>query len=968
MATITNTISTLINTQVPSFVRDDHPKFVSFLKAYYKWLESSSDGKVLYYNKQFRDISDIDKTLEEFIEYFKNNYLFYFPKDILLDERKLIKHITDLYTRKGSEESYKLLFRILYNKEIDLYYPKKDILIASHGKWTLPQAVRLTASDELFALDTDLLIKRKLIGETSRSTSIIEGAYKTVDKDSGRQILEIFISNLTRLFDVAEYAIIEYVDSDGVTRTIREKIIGAISNLRINPQRRGKNYRGVEIDLDTNAISYPGDPVVFYGGLSDMPDAIKAEAYVNNVTVGGIETISVIDGGQGYRTYSNTLVTTLTPTQGHGANIVVLTTDTGNSINVVVNTDAIEFKKDLEIQAADYGFENITISTISTTLGEAFAFSNVSVAPLNFVTIRTSGAGFRSPPQIEFETFYGSDLVLDEDFMLEIGTTPAQGPNLKSLYFSTSPPTFYVGSYILILRKSSRATREVRKIVSAEVAEDGSVLVVVDRDFSDLILDNVTFYVENRPRMKDLGLVANVKIISGGTGYAINEPILFNSTTSIGYGAAGRVSEVGPVGEITDIEVTESGEGYYQAPEVFVETVAGANAILIAGIMSNNEEAFASVGGNGEIKDFRIVQRGFDYIATPNVSLKIRDVYVDANDVIDKIVVPGERVWQNVGGTTLFTALIDFYRESDSMLRIYNYSGALNANSTLETANDVPSSNISFNVLKHPNTQPRIITYGDGKARANAEFLNGLIRYNGYYLNSDGFLSSDKKLQGPRKYHNFSYVIGVEQALEDYKDAVISLLHPAGVSLFGQYNLNNNLDLRAKILSSNVSILSPLTGNVSGSGSSNTLTGSGTSFTSVARANDIILIDSGNSNREQSKYIMNVVSDTELVLESNLSFIGFGRANVTPNTNTITIYSTTLQLSSFLEVGDSVSINVSNTSNSSNNLIVTKTIENINEITKRISFDSDFEGLSGNGKIYLVEPTYSEVSYKIVPN
>ena len=36
-----NRISSLIDTQLPSFVEDEGPQFTEFLKIYYKWMESN---------------------------------------------------------------------------------------------------------------------------------------------------------------------------------------------------------------------------------------------------------------------------------------------------------------------------------------------------------------------------------------------------------------------------------------------------------------------------------------------------------------------------------------------------------------------------------------------------------------------------------------------------------------------------------------------------------------------------------------------------------------------------------------------------------------------------------------------------------------------------------------------------------------------------------------------------------------
>jgi len=1033
MAKLFENISNLIETQVPAFVADEHQKFVAFLKAYYEWLEDSEEGGTIFYTKALRDAIDIDKidsSLSSLNDAFTKNYLKYIPLEkedddedtnttqTNFDREKLAKRIQELYRTKGGIDAYKFLFRVLYNKDVEVYYPKTDILKTSDGKWTIPQAVRLTLSTDLEGLDTNLLKNRKLYGEKSRTEAVIEAAYKTVDRDSGREILEIFVTRKDeRPFTAGEYVIIDYVDGNGLKQQIREKLIGSISNVKVGPLyeevtqkateteielydeiteeekqifyndyvarnsiegsisksgrpivfRRGTKYRGLEVDPETNAITYPGDPVVFYGGLAKTPDSIKAEAYVKNVTSGGVQTIDLVDAGLGYRTFPNTYVTTLTPTEGHSANIYVRSVDTGNAVNITVNTDSIEYKKDIELQAANFLFDNIGTSTIATTLGQAFTFNDVEVAPLKLVDVRQSGAGYKSPPEIEFETFYGSDLVLDEDGMVEIDTTPLAGPNNRSLYLSTDPVTYYEGSYVLIVQRNSLATREMRKIVQAVPQEDESILLVVDRTFSSLINENVKVFVENRPRMKDLGQVANVRIIAGGTGYSVNDLILFNSSTSIGYGANAHVASVGGIGNITEITVTERGEGYYVAPDVSVQTTGGSGAILVAGILSNNEIANTVVDGYGEIQDFRITQRGFDYISTPSVSLKIKDIYVKPTDVFDKIIVSGERVWQNTGATTDFTALIDFYDEDNSMLRLYNYSGTLNVQNTFTTANIVASSNVTFNIAQYSNGTYKVITYGDGRAKAYATWQNGLINYDGYFLNNDGFLSSSKRLQGPRKYQTYSYVLIVEEALNKYKNTVMSLLHTTGSTLFGQYNVDRNLNLQAKDITINVGILSAVTGAINANGSSLIIDGVDTSFTSTANANDIIVIDTGNTYREQSKYIVDVISDTSLELESNLSFIGLGRGNVTSDTAIVTIYDTSVSLTSFLTIGDLITINVANTSNSSNSVIITKEIAAINDVTKRITCNSIFDGVNANGKIYVVSPFYEEVNYKIIP-
>ena len=119
-------VSSIVASQLPEFIRDDYQTFVDFLKAYYEFLETTQKDPVT--------LRDIDTTLDSFITYFKSELAQKLPYSTV-DERFLITRIKDLYLAKGSEASFKLLFRILFNKDIEVQYPATQLLRASDGKW-----------------------------------------------------------------------------------------------------------------------------------------------------------------------------------------------------------------------------------------------------------------------------------------------------------------------------------------------------------------------------------------------------------------------------------------------------------------------------------------------------------------------------------------------------------------------------------------------------------------------------------------------------------------------------------------------------------------------------------------------------------------------------------------------------------------------------------------------------------------
>lgn len=119
-------LSSLVASQVPEFVRSDYQSFVAFLEAYYEYLETTQQN--------LEDLRDLDKTLDSFIRYFKDELASKLPYSTV-DQRFLMEHIKEHYGAKGSESSYKLLFRILFGKEVSIDYPAKQMLRASDGKW-----------------------------------------------------------------------------------------------------------------------------------------------------------------------------------------------------------------------------------------------------------------------------------------------------------------------------------------------------------------------------------------------------------------------------------------------------------------------------------------------------------------------------------------------------------------------------------------------------------------------------------------------------------------------------------------------------------------------------------------------------------------------------------------------------------------------------------------------------------------
>jgi hypothetical protein len=135
--------SSLVSQQVPEFIRSEYPTFVAFLEAYYEYLDANTIQKNLLSAK------DIDETLDLFIGNFKDDFAQNIPDMPNLSTKDFLRNAKAFYTARGTEASYKFLFRAMYGKEISVYYPETSILRASDGRWNQEVSciVELVAGD-----------------------------------------------------------------------------------------------------------------------------------------------------------------------------------------------------------------------------------------------------------------------------------------------------------------------------------------------------------------------------------------------------------------------------------------------------------------------------------------------------------------------------------------------------------------------------------------------------------------------------------------------------------------------------------------------------------------------------------------------------------------------------------------------------------------------------------------------------
>lgn len=365
-----NKTSALVESLLPEFLDDEGPKFQAFVRAYYEWLETTN--QVTDRSKNLLNYQDIDKTADEFLEYFKREILSSFPQSILANKSLVYKRIKDLYRSKGTEEAYRLLFRILYDEEIEFYYPGEDILRASDGRWVQDTTVRISAP---FVGSPTNLLGKNIVGVTSGATGKVDRVTSTLE--SGVQVFELFLSNIAGTF----------VDEETV-RDDDNEISGIIIS-SVGP------LTGVSISFGGSGHQL-NDTVTFLSA-----SGTNANGNIIRTTDNSLN-ISVANGGSGY-----IVGAPLTVTGGGGSGAAFTVATITDTEVLPVYDDTISDLQNTRINANTYitsnsGIisSNLAISNSSSVLSAALGTTNTTVGAIASLTFTSRGSNYTSLPTV----------------------------------------------------------------------------------------------------------------------------------------------------------------------------------------------------------------------------------------------------------------------------------------------------------------------------------------------------------------------------------------------------------------------------------------------------------------------------------------------------------------------------------------------------------------------------------------
>ena len=617
-------ISNFVENQFPQFYQEEGPDFILFTKAYYEWMES--EGQIINQSRSLLELRDIDSTLESFLEHFQRKYLYGIPFNVIINKQFLLKHILDVYRSKGTIQCYKLLFKLIYNQDIDIYLPGNDILKPSDGTWVQPLYLEITQSSL-----TANLIGKTIVGASSNTTAVVENYIS--EPVNQNIITTLFISNMMpKGGQFAEGEKIVNINDSGNAQIIEiaPKIIGSLNSLRII--NGGQNFNIGDIievahrDIITNAVTSKG-----VGAKLRVTGLSRAQGSIN---------FDIVNSGFGYTANTKTFVYNgVNDNTGNGASFNISGFSYIKSIQY--NTDLIVDHSNTLINSATFGFVGNTSANNSSNLNQAFAYQNNyfgSIATLNNINTGNNYTNnlniFVRSTQLASKPLNGTITYTTSSNNITLSGSYADssiGANGFSFYFNANDVIYLQAnssnssSIELQIIKSVNSNTSITlygppKCNSTSSAIFKTAPVTLPSNFAlyeptmfrlDNTINGENEYISGTPSIGN-NIIANTVAIDSGKGYVDGEIVsayLYNGLNYVTIVSSGinyanlepliitRDGESSPAsgyvttdssGAITSVVLTNGGSNYVSTPLVSVKTLNGTGAVLTTNVNEFN--------------------------------------------------------------------------------------------------------------------------------------------------------------------------------------------------------------------------------------------------------------------------------------------------------------------------------------------------------------------------------------------
>ena len=837
-----NKVSLLINKQVPEFVREEYPVFISFLEAYYEFLENkqgTQKNDLTTKSKELKYISDVDTSIEEFEQQFLNSYATFLPKETTIDKALLIKNVLPLYLSKGSEKSFKLLFRMLFGGELEISYPKNNVLRASDGKWEVENAVKV--STEIYSNYTGngtnktfyILAKLGLSEVSVYVNGVLQTTGYGIRKESQKLVFNTAPAN---------GAVIKVGYAETLDKAIfaNRRITGVKSGATATVEKVSKNIvnNKTVLELYVSPKTLLGEFTIGEGVTTNVIGPDNNLINVSFITISSLLRINIIDGGSSYNVGDPVIVATDVSTTP--ATAIVSKTFKGTITRVAIDEGGSGFKTAARIAAVGYettelnfGIASVQTST-KNTANTFLVFSDVisDVDPANTLLSATNW-GFPGNTSTTGNTYI---------------STPIVRAMSNASYTS-------IGEIATISILTANAVVSTVPTLNAEPA------TLTISPLTANTINPTTVYIDT------YGSLGKLVIDNGGSGYVKGDEIIFTSKPmSFGIGAEAEVINVSPIGAVTNVAFVPS------------RITGNASVTSVSNVM---------VAGSGTLFTSELIVG--DRIMIGNETKKVisiaSDTSLNVNTTFSEIkTAKAVRKWDTnlIGGQgytqdKIPTAVISSSTGAGAIVRVI---GILGDGENLIASGTKRPGEIEEVTITNPGEgftstpQVDLTLFGDGTATANATLSPTYESFPGRWTTSDSILSSsDRKIQGRNYYMDYSYLLSSTVEFSKYKKIFKELMHPAGFQAYSEMRRLDLLDSSEATVETLVypETIKTLSGKVNVANSSIYVTGINTKF-NVANSLGFITLGAYIAVNSEIRVINSIISNTNLSVTSAFTY------------------------------------------------------------------------------------------------
>ena len=707
---------------------------------------SKYQGNPVQNIQQLLEYANIDKTITDFFDQFREAYLTAIPNTLAsgVSKRKLVKNIRDLYRAKGTKKGHELFFRLLFAETPEIFYPTDNLLKISAGEWSSDTIIRVIASEG---------DPSNLVGQTiTQAVNVVLGAIEAT-------------------------ASIEAV---------------------VQMQEGEKTVYQLILNLDSIDGTFITGATV--SGIDSSNADISISATVQTILTGA----SVSSGGS---LYSTTDAITVTSVTGQQAQIDIVDVGSGEVDEIIIDHPGIGYSVGEDLYFDNANTEGSGASAKITCIGGAVA-PELGDTTTHTVT-GTIASGTPTITNITTTTLWVGQSISGAGIptsskILSIVTVGSSSNGTITIDKNTTE----TGSRTLTLA-STYDMLAIDHIVYEEATEQTDAYTGNQIELESGTWGNAAENYPltsggglNLPA--EAQEVVNITMQSGGSGYekipsvvSTSARIYWNTfaiTTSGSFQAGETITNQNSL--TATIAVLRSGNmsisgasGVFASSDVITGSITGAVVTLTSATTHGTGAILKSwsQSGIGAVKGVEVTRFGTGFDTSPTLALPVKFLIthnINEASPTDITLSGAFAVGDTIKGqTSEALGTVTSWENTEQILTVKISSSA---------------AFITGEVLMRGEVADYAILTKQSQASITAT-IGTIGTTAGAFENDKGKISDSlMKIQDSYYYQDFSYVVRVGAAIADWRGSVKKAVHPAGFAMFGEVSVTSQVSAQLK--------------------------------------------------------------------------------------------------------------------------------------------------------------------------